>query len=237
MKHGLAVLIQQHLVLWYSISQDSETYYEANSKSAYEIARTGKFIKLIDDRFGDFARQVCTDILLSGHAKVEHLAQLYKFVQHGISQSQSDTKDLSKRGPEKSPGPTLESFHSTLCQLIHAGFLSAVHESHFRSDADNRFEAAKELKTLAEFKVELKGESRLRFERELDKKLISWRFNTDRNEKLVKEAGISLLRIKQQHQDASDEDETLTKISQFTAINNTKGSTNHAKGSIDVCEA
>ena len=237
-KNGLAVLIQQHLVLWYTASEDSETYYEANSRSAYEIIRTGKFIQLIVDKFGEFAGQVFIDIISSGHAEVRHLAKLYKFVQHGTGQSQSDTKSSFEKGPETSHEPTLEFFHLTLGRLIHAGFLSAVHESHFRSEADNRSEAAKELRTLAEFKYELKGELKLRFETELEKKLISWRFNTELNENLIREVRSLPFHKKQQLQNASDEDETAGKRTHFTAINDcsnhVKGYVSHAKGSIDV---
>ncbi|PGH23143.1 hypothetical protein AJ80_02774 [Polytolypa hystricis UAMH7299] len=75
-RHGLAVLIQQHLVYHYTSLDEGVTYYEANWRGAYDLVRPGKIIQLVEERLGDYAAQVISAILYLGHAKVSYLETL-----------------------------------------------------------------------------------------------------------------------------------------------------------------
>ncbi|SLM39662.1 RNA polymerase III subunit RPC82-related, helix-turn-helix [Lasallia pustulata] len=193
LKHSLAVLIQQHLVLWYTPLGDETTYYEAHWPSAYALARSGKLVKIVEDRFGDLAGDLLSNLLLLGHARVGDLAKAYNAVQSdGMLGSVSEGQALSEDGlpnglgnnhtsaGTKKRGPNLEDLHSVLDALLRTGFIIPVHESHFRSAADNRSEAERELKRNNDsFQGALKGEKKMEFEQAIDGKLDQWRDGLD----------------------------------------------------------
>ena len=78
-------------------------------------------------------------------------------------------------GPKKR-GPNLEDLHSMLSALLRSGFVIPVHESYFRSAADNRIEAERELKRVNDsFQGTLKGEKKMEFDQAIDRKLDQWR--------------------------------------------------------------
>jgi DNA-directed RNA polymerase III subunit RPC3 len=78
-KHGLVVLIQQHLVLHCSPFDEDATYYEADWKAAYALVRSGKVINYVEERFGEVGGAVFANLLLLGHVKVGELAEAYGF--------------------------------------------------------------------------------------------------------------------------------------------------------------
>ena len=195
MKHSLAVLIQQHLALWYTSPNDGITHYEANWPSAYALVRSGKLIKLVEDRFGDFAGGIVSNLLLLGHAQVGDLARAYDLVHSDDSSIRTNGAKLntdtnSPNGIAKCNGkggyiPTLQAFQTTLYTLIKAGYVSTVHESHFRSEADNKSEAEKELQRNPEYRGPLKRAEKFDYEQTLKNKLVEWRFNAKAENKLV----------------------------------------------------
>src|SRR4051812_37721297 len=67
LKHGLVVLIQQHLALHYTSEDDGITYYEADWRNAYNLVRAGKIITMVEDRFGESAGGIVSNLLLLGH--------------------------------------------------------------------------------------------------------------------------------------------------------------------------
>lgn len=187
-KHSLATLVQQHLALWYSSPDNDVTYYEANWTSAYALVRSAKIVKIVEDRYGSLAGGVVSNMLLSGHARVADLAQSYIVSpppDSGVSQAKSMETIInhpaigSPKGQDGSQGTSPESFDSTLRALLDAGFLSIVHESHFRSDTDNQNEAEALLRCSGQFHGELRGEKKLEFAGAVEQKLLDWRFGTN----------------------------------------------------------
>ncbi|CAD6588981.1 MAG: RNA polymerase III subunit C82 [Alectoria sarmentosa] len=192
-KHGLSVLVQQHLVLWYTSSDDHLTLYEANTAVAYSLVRSGKYIKIAEAQAGEFAGKVLSNLLLLGHARVGDLVQAY-----GVGQSKSTHDGLAAtRGPPskslssmsglvngrlKEEIFTLESIHRTLCELLQAELVSRVHISHFRSDADNRIEAENLVPKPEEYKAKSKREQDAQHEAVVQRKLKEWRFCTNEEE-------------------------------------------------------
>ncbi|EEP79241.1 predicted protein [Uncinocarpus reesii 1704] len=75
-KHGLVVLIQQHLVFHCTSFDDGITYYESDWRAAYNLVRPGKFTQLVKNRLGKHAARVFSTILSLGHAKISYLESL-----------------------------------------------------------------------------------------------------------------------------------------------------------------
>lgn len=203
LRHTLAVLIQQHLSLWHT-SDDDVTTYEANIPTAYTLVRSGKYIKLAEDRFGEFAGQIVSNLLLLGHARVGDLAKAHESssskdinggaeTNHGfqITPPISLSKVKKTKNKAKEGGPTLESLHQTLSDLLQARMLIVVHESHFRSDADNRFEAEREVPCQDKWAPKFKKEQQLEREKKVERKLRDWKYGTehDMNEMLTPQRG------------------------------------------------
>lgn len=189
----MSVLVQQHLVLWNTSSDDHLTLYEANTAVAYSLVRSGKYIKIAEAQAGEFAGKVLSNLLLLGHARVGDLVQAY-----GVGQSKSTHDGLAATHgpPSKSLSSmsshvdgrleeeifTLESIHRTLCELLQAELVSRVHISHFRSDADNRIEAEKLVPKPEEYKAKSKREQDAQHEAVVQRKLKEWRFCTNEEE-------------------------------------------------------
>lgn len=176
-------------MLWYTPLGDETTYYEAHWPSAYALARSGKLVKIVEDRFGAFAGELFSNMLLLGHARVGDLAKAYNAVQsNGTLGLISEDQTLGEGGlpnglgtnhtsaGTKKRGPSLEDLHSMLNALLRSGFVIPVHESHFRSAADNRSEAERELERVNDsFRGTLKGEKKIEFGQAIDRKLVQWR--------------------------------------------------------------
>lgn len=75
-RHGLVVLIQQHLIYHSASLDDGITYYDANWKSAYALVRSGKITQLVEERLGRYAAEVMSVILNLGHVKVSDLEDM-----------------------------------------------------------------------------------------------------------------------------------------------------------------
>lgn len=74
-RHGLAVLIQQHLIFHHTDPDTSVTQYEANTEAAYNLVRTGKILNVIHRNYGEDARDLVHQIILNGHMTVAALLQ------------------------------------------------------------------------------------------------------------------------------------------------------------------
>ncbi|KAI9836205.1 MAG: hypothetical protein M1819_001542 [Sarea resinae] len=209
LKHGLAVLIQQHLVLHYTSPEDEATYYEADWKSAYALVRAGKMIKLAEDRFGEAAGGVVSNLHLLGHARVGDLAAAYgvaggkrkgtvngeayhlngQGLPNGTSKEQESSKGLTQI-------TTRGQLHSTIHVLLQAGYVSQVRDEVFRPPADNRLEAERVVRR-DQFNGELKSGAKEKdsFERAVIKKLKQWRDG----EEMSTKAGSMAKGVKRSH--------------------------------------
>lgn len=186
LRHSLTVLIQQHLAYWTTSAEDNATLYEANQETSFALVRGGKYVRFTEYRHGDFAGGVISNLLLLGHARVGDLAQAYKLARpntkspqetvNGLSNSTSPAvlKTNQANSEANNHDPTIESLHLTLWDLLKTGLISAVNESHFRSDADNRIEAEKEMPH-PKLRFKFKKEETLDWERSILQKLEDWK--------------------------------------------------------------
>lgn len=212
-KHGLSVLIQQHLVLWYTSQNDHLTLYEANTTVAYSLVRSGKYIKFAEAQAGEFAGKVISNLLLLGHARVGDLVQAYRVGQShsthdrlavscGSPSELKSSSSVDAHGNSKGPSTTLESIYGTLCDLLRAGLVSRVHVSHFRSDADNRIDAENAVPKAEEYKAKSRREQDAQHEVAVQRKLKEWRCCTDGGDD---EVGGPKIGKKRWHQDAKSQ--------------------------------
>ena len=190
-KHGLSVLVQQHLVFWYNDLEDELTTYEANVSATYNLIRVGKYVKITEDRVGEFASKVVSHLLLLGHARVRDLMQAYST---GFNQDVLGYHATSLGSPGRIPSgakgqhvdgngdssATREKVDQTLCELLQLGLIVPVRESTFRSDADNRVEAEKQVGNLAEYKTKSKSkkEKDAMWEAEVTAQIDQWKFGS-----------------------------------------------------------
>ena len=150
-KHGLAVLVQQHLIFWCQ-GDDDQAIYEANVSAAYSLLRTGKYVKITESRAGGYAGAIMSRLLLLGHVRVgdfiQTLSSSYDADMNGHSATDSallgDTipQEAHFNGETNGDRPMIrEKIKATLCELLHFGLIIPVHEHSLRSNADNHMEA------------------------------------------------------------------------------------------------
>ena len=187
LKHGISVLIQQHLVLWYTPSDNHLTLYEANTTVAYSLVRSGKYIKVAELQAGAFAGKIVSNLLLLGHARVGDLVQAYEA---GQSQSVQNHLAATRGSPSNSlpssfgdseghfgsQSATIGLLYGTLRELLRAELVSRVHTPHFRSDADNRAEAVKVVPEVEAYKAKSTRERQAQHEAAIKRKLKEWRY-------------------------------------------------------------
>ena len=135
-KKSLSSLNQQHLVLWYGHEDGGRARFEANIIGAYALVRCGKYARVVADHLGALAAGIVSDILLLGHIRVSDLVQSYC-----PSDTTGPMEEVLGRDAEPKPTLTVESIRSIIGNLLVDGLLSFVHESDFRSLADNKSEA------------------------------------------------------------------------------------------------
>lgn len=188
-KHGLSVLVQQQLVVWYTYAEEP-TVYEANTEAAYFLIRSGKYVKIAEDQIDEFAGAVISNLLLLGHAKVGDLVKAYGVssrkdvngpttATHGVANKPLANDVNNTKDHVGDNAVTLETIHNTLCDLLRLGLVSHVNESHFRSDADNRLEAQKVVPPPEYYKAKSKKENEAQWEASIQNKLEEWMFGTE----------------------------------------------------------
>jgi len=100
--------------------------------------RSGKVIQIVEDRFGEAAGQLVSNLLQSGHVRVGDLEDAYKFDSKTFTVT--DQPDpLHKSQPKKITSRT--QLHATLYQLLKFGFLARVHRRTYFNAADAIHEA------------------------------------------------------------------------------------------------
>lgn len=162
-KHGLWVLIQYNCVYNYSSVLDPTTYYEANWRAAYNLTRTGKVAEVIQERLGEYARAVITQVLLLGHTRVGYLEGLPELVDATLENGAAKVNGVNGNhanghvnGATKPTGNSLSKLHSTLRALAVDGYIHRVREYHVRSPADSAIEAQNLVKDMPDVR-QMKG--------------------------------------------------------------------------------
>ena len=166
----------------------------------------------MDDRYGDFASGVISNLLLLGHVRVGDLAQAYvpskgsKAQLHGTyafpKSSLPNGSTTKQADSSNNHGPTVESLHQALYDLLQAGLISAVNESHFRSLADNRTEAEKEVPFQDRYAGKLKKEHEAEREEAISNKLDDWKYGTKQEREELAGLGKGRKRPFGNHEDA-----------------------------------
>lgn len=148
LKHALVVLIQQHLVLHNTSEDEETTYYEVHWSNAYALVRSGKIVKLCEDRFGESAGGIISNLLLLGHAKVKDLAEAYNVAVKKHNEINPEANHINGEGLPNGVGKDTHSngagshirsvgeLHRILNELIQAGYVRPVRDIHFRPTAD-----------------------------------------------------------------------------------------------------
>ncbi|KAE8348594.1 DNA-directed RNA polymerase III subunit rpc3 [Aspergillus coremiiformis] len=177
LRHGLAAMVQQHLIYHYTSYDDGITYYEPNMQSAYYLVRSGKILEFIEHRLGKYAATVMSTIMFLGHAQVGYLETL-----PALKPANSDMNGASEDSGEKqiaeeyqgeeahqetedqpnglngnhapSVYPTL--LHPTLKALAGHGYILRVRDAQFQSYTDNALDAERSIKLRPDIKA-LKG--------------------------------------------------------------------------------
>lgn len=183
LRHGLAAMIQQHLIYHYTSYDDGITYYEPNMQSAYYLVRTGKILEFIGHRLGKYAATVMSTIMFLGHAQVSYLETLpalrpanpeangaseaseenqeaveYQEKEaHQEAEGREETEDLQNGlNSNHATSEHTALLHPTLKALAGHGYISRVRDAQFQSYADNVLDAERTIKSRPDIKV-LKG--------------------------------------------------------------------------------
>ncbi|KAI4096135.1 MAG: hypothetical protein LQ344_001198 [Seirophora lacunosa] len=185
-KHGLSVLIQQQLVLWYKPEATVQSSYEADIHSSYALARCSKYTQLVKDRLGDLPGDIISNVAVLGYARVGDLTRTY-FPTPGEQGPFHESIPVNPH-PDRDDEPhAVELFHSTIGDLLRAGLLGLLHESHFRPAADNVLEA--EHLVPQEYHATSKKAQRAAWEMAVARKLEDWRYGSKSAAEMVPPVG------------------------------------------------
>ncbi|KAL8892127.1 MAG: hypothetical protein Q9215_000884 [Flavoplaca cf. flavocitrina] len=186
-KHSLSILIQQHLVSWYDPDNLGQAFYEANLENSYALVRSGKYIKLLKDRFGDTASGLMSDIIVLGHVRIGDLTRTYF---PSVDEREPLSEIIaSNRPPQSGDKPivrpdddaekdvhTIDELHSAIGDLLGAGLLCLIHASYFRSAADNLAEA--EHAVPRDGSIKSKKQQEATWELDMQQKLEDWKYGS-----------------------------------------------------------
>ncbi|KAK2800763.1 RNA polymerase III subunit C82 [Onygenales sp. PD_10] len=175
-RHGLAVLIQQHLIYHHTSLDDGITYYEASWRTAYNLIRSGRILQLVEEKLGDYPAKVLSTILYLGHVKISYLETLPELQPKAQKKTKkaADTNGLNGEHhdeinsvDEEDEGEGLENgttdadlppsqLHPTLRSLAAYGYIMRVRDAHFQSPSDLIDDAEKAIKSRSDIRS-LKG--------------------------------------------------------------------------------
>lgn len=185
-KNGLAVLVQQNLALHYT-SDGDDTYYEANEQYAYSLVRAGKIVQALEDRYGEEAGDLASNLIILGHTKVEDLADAYGLHKKRRVDLEDDLEHVNRNGNtngmangdshhgRKSHIQTIPQLHAKLRQLLAAGYLIPVHKQHFLPAGDIKNEASLELMRLKYSEGARGPKKQAQFQVDIKEMLAKWR--------------------------------------------------------------
>ena len=182
LKHSLAVLIQENLVLWYTSAEDGSTAYEANHNACYLLIRSGKYLSYVEDRFKEPAVELLTHMIANGHTSVGALVRT-----HGSSSGAPSLKSALRNGlkcKDLDSGHvddthSADALQGSLCDLLSTGLLGLAHESDFRPLADNRIEAEKLAPHRDGLSLKMKQAEALIYEQGIAERLHEWKHGTE----------------------------------------------------------
>ena len=179
------MLIHHELVKCYQPEAWAATCYEADWTAAYALARSGKLIANVSQRHGDLAEKIVSHIVTNGHTRVLDLVESTDIVteaQDGPSAKPGQVNGVAngKRKLAKASSVNSEdAMHKAIYDLLKAGYLTVLHESHLRPQADNISEATLECKRRLQLGSGLKKSEQAELDRAVRALLLSWKTNED----------------------------------------------------------
>ncbi|GKZ26739.1 RNA polymerase III subunit C82 [Aspergillus brasiliensis] len=162
LRHGLAAMIQHHLVYHYTSYDDGVTYYEPNLQAAYYLVRSGKILEFIEERLGKYAATLMETIMFLGHAQVGYLETLPELqpAPHKANGVKQETEgggiEEQTNGDDEHTFEQPALLHPTLKALASHGYIFRVRDAQFQSYADNALDAERAIKSRPDVK-QLKG--------------------------------------------------------------------------------
>ncbi|PYH98365.1 DNA-directed RNA polymerase III subunit rpc3 [Aspergillus ellipticus CBS 707.79] len=164
LRHGLAAMIQHHLVYHYTSLDDGATYYEPNLQAAYYLVRSGKILEFIHARLGKYAATLMATIMFLGHAQVSYLETLPELQPeppktNGMGDENEEGEAGEQLNGHRDDEYTFEQpalLHPTLKALASHGYLIRVRDAQFQSYADNALDAERAIKSRPDVK-QMKG--------------------------------------------------------------------------------
>ncbi|KAI5302130.1 RNA polymerase III subunit C82, partial [Ascosphaera pollenicola] len=167
-RHGLAVLVQQHLVYHTTTLDDGNTYYEANWKNAYYLVRSGRALQLVRERLGEYAMRVMETLLYLGHAKISYLETVEELMvmppkegsrkkrklgNTGDGEDELEVEGIDGDAEGEDDHDSVAPLHPTLQALASHGFILRVRDAHFQSPGDLRDSAEQSLRARSDIRA------------------------------------------------------------------------------------
>ena len=177
------MLIQHEIVKYYQPEDGATTYYEADWTSAYALARSGRLIADVSQRYGNIAGSIVSHIITNGHTRVSDLVESTEIgadVQSGQSNKPLHVNGLAngkRKLAEVSSVSSEDSTHQAIYDLLKTGYLTVLHESHLRPQADNVNEAISECKRRSQLGSVLKKAQQAELDRAVRALLLAWKTN------------------------------------------------------------
>jgi len=152
-------LIQQNLIYYHHNPVTDRTFYEANWDAAFALARSGRIIDLVEERFGEDAKDVVQNLLLLGHTKVGDLVEAYaqkkellesvatkeNELTNGHANGDAMDVEMTNGDNHKKTGLTHGQLDSILYELLQCGYLQPVTATLFKSPADTYDDVEQEI--------------------------------------------------------------------------------------------
>jgi DNA-directed RNA polymerase III subunit RPC3 len=154
-------------------TNDGRTSYEANSRNAYQLLRSGRFIEVVEKDHGKAAAAVVTQLLLLGHASVGQLKESSRSY-YESDKNQDNTADTNSLTGSAKDRFEVE-LDNALRMLCKHRLVCRLRQAYFRTEADTRQLAEeKVMKSHAsaskgtKLKEEIAGKVEQAIEREVD---------------------------------------------------------------------
>lgn len=105
-RHGLVVLIQQHLIFHSATLEPDNTSYEIDWQSSYALVRYGRALKSVEERLGAKAANVMSNLITLGHTSIRDLREAY-FPSPVEDEEDSDGEGLNGTSGKGQPNGSL----------------------------------------------------------------------------------------------------------------------------------
>ena len=179
------VLIHHEIVKYYQPEAGAATYYEADWTTAYALATSGRLIANVSQRYGNLAGSIVSYIVTNGHTLVSDLIESTDIVteaQGGSLTKPAQVNGLANGKRKLADMRSINSddaMHKAIYNLLKAGYLTVLHESHLRPQADNVNEATLECKRKLQFGSVVKKAQQAEIDRAVRVLLLAWKTNED----------------------------------------------------------